>query len=266
MKSNISTVENPQPAGFTAETPEVTSSPGRCARNRKCVIIAIAMVVLLVVAAIATLIGVKFYLDSKVEIERNRLQYGDVTIDEQSIHDKSYNNQIMLYHIQDKANDVSMDLITDGWRGIKVQKIVSGKDQFKVCTVTPLDMISRSSSTGQHISTLTLNSTDPKNNVIYNLSQWPILETTMLGYYGAQLCQGIDVYWAYPSCPTTSTQTNGGSSGNPPASQTRRKRAVCQGYQCRYSSASRCYYTTFPKDRRRYFTCDCSWQMYYYSC
>jgi len=243
-------------------TPEVMSSSGGMSKKRKCVIIAIVTVVMLVIVAAATLIGVKFYLDSKVQTEQIRLEYGRVTIDEKSLYDEYNKNQLMTYKIEDKNNNLTMWVISDMNRGIQVMKTVAG--DAKMCTVTPLDIIARASPTGQHISNMSLNSTDAKDVVVFNLSEYPIMDTSVIGYYGEQLCQGIAVYWAYPRCPTTSSQTNGDSGANAP-SKSRKRRAYCYYRQCRYTY-SNCYYTSYANDGRKYYTCSCTYQYMYYSC
>jgi hypothetical protein len=264
MKSININSNTETPSGET--TPEVTSSQGRFSKNRKCVIISIVTVVILVVVAIATLIGVKFYLDTRVQIEKNQLQYGSVSIEEESMRDGQDMSQLLTYHIEDKTNDVTMWVITDMRRGIQVMKTLRG--QSKMCTVTPLDIVAKSAPNGQPISTMSLNSSAPNNNntVTYVLSDWPILDTSVLGYYAQQLCQGIDVFWSYPSCQITNQKSNGdqgisGSSG----SRTRRLARVCYYQQCKYDAGS-CYYVYYANDGRQYYTCRCTYQYVAYPC
>lgn len=264
MKTESNSTATTTSQELAVKMPEVTSAAGRISKNRKCVIIAVVTVVTLVVVAIATLIGVKFYLDSKVQTEQIRMQFGSVTIDESSVADKSEMSQLMTYHIEDKKNDVTMWVITDMRRGIQVMKTMRGES--KLCTVTPLDIISKSSPSGQPISSMSLNSSATKNNTVpFILSEWPILDTSVLGYYGDKLCQGMDVYWAYPSCPTTNSQINEdtGSSGED-GSRIRRQK-VCYYSQCKYD-ARNCYYTSYANDGRSYYYCRCTYQYVPYSC
>jgi len=267
--SNSTTTEIPPPE-VTVVTPEMTSSHGRVSKNRKCIIIAVVTISALVVVAIATLTGVKFYLDAKVTIEQIRLQDGSVTIDEESVTDNIDNNQLLMYHIEDKNNDVTMWVITDMRRGIQVTKTVSGSGELaKMCTVTPLDIIAKTGPSGQDISSMSLNSTDSsKNPVIFILSDWPILDTSMVGPYAEKLCQGIDIYWAYPSCPTTNSQTNDDEERSLTGlSITRRRRQTrtCYYQQCKYD-AGNCYYTSYANDGRKYYYCRCTYQYMPYSC
>jgi len=248
-----------------SHTPDMTS-PGSRRVSRKCLIASITTGVVIVLVAIVTLIGIKLYLDSKVQINQMRLQLGGATVDEQ--HTIGQSSHVVEYHIVD-GSGLEMWIILDASKGLKITRLQSGATD--VCTVTPLALLtSLPTGNGVPLAALTnsTNSTSNSSGVQMGLASQPIQDTSVLGYDGQKLCQGVNAYWSYPLC-TSQSSTNGGS---PSAGAGRRRRATCHYNWC-HLSYTNCYWMTFAastnsggNDPFMYYSCDMTCQMMSYNC
>lgn len=216
-------------------------------RRKRLVIVSIVLLVILICIAVSAVILISFWT-AKIKLqEKEHRTVGGREVDQELYQDAV--DSLTSYHIVDGT--VETWFIFDYNREIIVTKVKAGTDSQGTCYVQAVDPSTITDVNSTSVSTTTPSSqgsetTGNQSTVTLRTSNRPIVEKSMLGKRGQDLCKDVDTFWILSS--------PGGSSGNDVRTP-RVRRALYTIYGC-WFDWSFCFYFSFPESPAfRYYTC-----------
>lgn len=174
----------------------------RRSKQRKCVIAAATCVVLCCLIVIGVLVGIKLYWLMTSDITKYTLQFNDGKrqIDENIT--RSVKENFVEFHVVDPDDEnVQYWVLQDFNRYLQVMKYQSHRDA--ACFILPLN-ISRAypmNSKANNKTSCSNNDGSKRVTLYFEMSTYPIKETSILGSRGTDLCADLSAFWVFPVSP-----------------------------------------------------------------